>query len=113
MRYMQKAGYDPQGAVSLQETFVRLSEGRKQDWLSGLFASHPPSQERVKENRKRANKMPQGGFMGVDEYMAAVQQAKEAKPAYDTYDKGRKALADGNNSEALQLANQALKTVSG
>lgn len=108
MRYMQRAGYDPQGAVSLQETFVRLSEGREQDWMSGLFASHPPSQERVNENRKRAEKMPQGGFMGVDEYMAAVQQAKAAMPAYEAYDKGRKELADGNKDEALILANEAL-----
>jgi len=47
MQYMVRAGYDPQGAVDLQRTFVELSEGRQQDWLSGLFASHPPSQERV------------------------------------------------------------------
>ena len=47
MQYMSAAGYDPQGAVTLQETFVRLSEGRQSDWLSGLFASHPPSRERV------------------------------------------------------------------
>jgi predicted Zn-dependent protease len=109
MRYMQRAGYDPQGAVSLQETFVRLSEGQQQDWLSGLFASHPPSQERVDANRKLAKKMPQGGFMGVEEYQAAVQQARAVKPAYDAYDKGRAALANGNRDEALQLANEALK----
>jgi hypothetical protein len=29
MRYMAAAGYDPSAAVSLQETFVRLSEGRQ------------------------------------------------------------------------------------
>src|SRR5690606_29076233 len=43
MRYMSAAGYDPQAAVSLQQTFVRLSEGRGDEgWLAGLFASHPP-----------------------------------------------------------------------
>src|SRR5210317_1425034 len=31
MEYMSRAGYDPQGAVDLQETFVRLSEGRHTD----------------------------------------------------------------------------------
>lgn len=108
MRYMQRAGYDPQGAVSLQETFVRLSEGQRQDWLSGLFASHPPSQERVKANRKLAKKMPEGGFMGVEEYQAAVQQARATQPAYEAYDKGRAALADGKKDEALEYANEAL-----
>ncbi len=112
MRYMLKAGYDPQGAVTLQETFVRLSEGRNQDWLSGLFASHPPSHERVKENRKRANNMPAGGKLGVDAYRAAMQKTIELKPAYEAYDAGRKALAEKNNDEALVLAKKALSSFS-
>ena len=58
MRYMSRAGYDPQGAVELQRTFVRLSEGREADWLSGLFASHPPSQERVDANIRTAATLP-------------------------------------------------------
>ena len=108
MRYMSKAGYDPQGAVTLQETFVRLSEGRDQDWLSGLFASHPPSQERVDANRRRAEKLPAGGVIGVESYHAAMQQTMAAKPAYDAYDQGRKALGEKNTDEALALANEAL-----
>ena len=39
---MQRAGYDPREAVDLQDTFVRLAEGRESGWLDGLFASHPP-----------------------------------------------------------------------
>ncbi len=109
MRYMGDAGYDPQGAVSLQETFVRLSEGRRQDWLSGLFASHPPSEERVQENRKRAKRMDPGGLLGVEEYRAALQKTMQLKPAYDAYDQGREALAKENVNEALTFANEALK----
>ena len=58
------AGYDPQGAVDLQQTFVRLSEGRRSDWLTGLFSSHPPSQERVDANRRTAATLPAGGITG-------------------------------------------------
>ena len=49
MRYMAAAGYDPNAAVSLQETFVRLSKepGGDGGRLATLFASHPPSEERV------------------------------------------------------------------
>ena len=108
MKYMAKAGYDPQGAVSLQETFVRLSEGRNQDWLSGLFASHPPSQERVKANKKTAKKLGAGGEMGTDSFRRAMQQTVAKKPAYDVYDQGRKALAEKKTDEALALANEAL-----
>ncbi len=108
MRYMAKAGYDPQGAVELQETFVRLSEGRRTDWLSGLFASHPPSQERVRANEATAATLPAGGRRGAEEYAAAMRKAMQTKPAYDAYDEGRKALADKKIDEALTLANKAL-----
>lgn len=108
MKYMKNAGYDPQGAVMLQETFVRLSEGRNQDWLSGLFSSHPPSQERVAANIKTAKKWPGGGELGVDRYRAAMQQTMANKPAYDAYDEGRKALAEKQYDTALSLANKAL-----
>lgn len=108
MRYMSKAGYDPQGAVDLQKTFVRLSENRRQDWLSGLFSSHPPSQERVDANIKTASKLPAGGIVGDDSYRLAMQKTHDLKPAYDAYDEGRKALGEKKPEEALALANKAL-----
>ncbi len=108
MQYMSKAGYDPRGAISLQETFVRLSDGRRTDWLSGLFASHPPSQERVNTNIATAASLPAGGKSGEQEFQRVMQKTRAAKPAYDAYDEGRKALAEKKNDEALTLANKAL-----
>ena len=108
MQYMSKAGYDPQGAVDLQQTFVRLSEGRRSDWLSGLFASHPPSRERVEANRRTAATLPPGGRKGVDEFQAAMRNTLRTAPAYEAYDEGRKALSEGRADEALTLANKAL-----
>ncbi len=108
MQYMSKAGYDPQGAVSLQETFVRLSDGRRTDWLSGLFASHPPSQERVNTNIATAAALPAGGKTGEAEFQRALQKTRAAKPAYDAYDEGRKALSEKKLDEALALSNKAL-----
>ncbi len=108
MRYMSTAGYDPAGAVDLQRTFVRLSEGRNESWLSGLFASHPPSQERVNANIATAAKLPAGGERGEDRFRLAMQKTRDAKPAYDAYDEGRKALAEGKTDEALQLAEKAI-----
>ncbi len=108
MEYMSRAGYDPQGAVDLQETFVRLNEDRRSDWLSGLFASHPPSPERVEANRQTAASLPAGGRMGTDEFRLAMQRTMDTKPAYEVYDEGRQALADDNPEEALALANRAI-----
>ena len=58
MLYMSEAGYNPLGAVELQKTFVEISEGHNEDWMSGLFASHPPSRERLERNRKMAGELP-------------------------------------------------------
>ena len=109
MTYMSRAGYDPAGAVALQETFVRLSEGQDSDWLTGLFASHPPSRARVDANRKTAAGLPPGGTMGVEQYEAAMQKTMSAKPAYDAYDEGHKALAEEDAEKALALADKAIK----
>ena len=75
MIYMLRAGYDPEAAVSLQETFVALSSGRSSDWLSGLLASHPPSEERVAKNRARAERLnPDNASLelGFERYQAAL-----------------------------------------
>ena len=109
MTYMSRAGYDPGGAVTLQETFVRLSEGQDSDWLSGLFASHPPSMDRVEANRKTAANLPPGGTLGTERYQAALAKTMAVKPAYDAYDEGSKALAEERNEEALALANKAIE----
>ena len=109
MKYMSKAGYDPHAAVDLQQTFVRLSQGRKSNWLNGLFASHPPSQERVDANRKTAAKLPPGGVIGRDRYRKEMATLFQDRDAYKIYDQGRKALQEGKIEEALQDANKALK----
>lgn len=108
MHYMSAAGYDPQGAVELQETFVELSEGRNQDWLSGLFASHPPSPERVQNNKETAATLPPGGEMGRQRYERKMAYLRSIQPAYDAYDKGRKALAEEKTDQALTLAGEAI-----
>jgi predicted Zn-dependent protease len=108
MKYMSEAGYDPQGAVELQETFVKLSEGRNQDWLSGLFASHPASRERVENNRKTARTLPPGGDMGRERYRQKTAYLRRVQPAYEAYDEAKKALADDDWATAREKLNRAL-----
>jgi len=108
MQYMVRAGYDPQGAVDLQRTFVKLSEGKQQDWISGLFASHPPSRERVQNNIELLATMPKGGELGVERYRAKIAHLVRTKPAYKAYDEGRKALKQDEVAKAGRLAQQAL-----
>ena len=113
MRYMSAAGYDPQAAITLQETFVRLSEGREQGRLETLFASHPPSQERVDRNRETAATLPRSGELGAERYQAATATLRQRQPAYESYDRGRAALVDGRLDEAERLANEAVRLLPG
>ncbi|MEM1081364.1 MAG: M48 family metalloprotease [Pseudomonadota bacterium] len=108
MRYMKQAGYNPRGAVELQETFVRLAEGRQSSSFDLLFASHPPSQERVENNRALLAELGDSGEVGKERYQQIVERLKRAQPAYKTYDEGRTALSDEDYALALQKANQAI-----
>ncbi|MES2637539.1 MAG: M48 family metalloprotease [Pseudomonadota bacterium] len=108
MLYMKKAGYDPAAAVTLQETFVRLSEGRQSNFITGLFASHPPSQERVDANKVTLAKIGAGGNLGKEMYAQKVGKLKSTQAAYKAYDDGVKALAKKDTVTATKLAKQAI-----
>lgn len=113
-RWLADAGYDPSAAVDLQQTFVRLSEGRQTDWLSGLFSSHPPSTERVANNQKLVAQLREEGAISPDaergeqRYAQAMGFMNARKDAYAAQDAARKALADGDFSTALTQINSAI-----
>lgn len=115
IRYMAKAGYDPSAAISLQETFVRLSEGRDSNWLDGLFASHPPSQERVQNNRALVAELRAqgitGGELGVERYQEATRFLHDTKPAYDAFDEAEQLIAQDKLEEASRKLDTALSLV--
>jgi predicted Zn-dependent protease len=117
IRYMLDAGYDPRAAVALQETFVRLSEGRSQaGWLEGLFASHPPSQERVENNRQLVQELlpqTQGRDLetGRERYQEAISFLKQSQPAYVLFDEARQEIAEDDLEEAMDKLRQAEESV--
>lgn len=107
IEYMAEVGYDPQAAVELQETFVRLSEGRRSNWLEGMFASHPPSQERVRANRELA-KQYDGGTRNKAAFDRAMAQLRRDQPAYEHYQEAQKAASEEDYSRAMSLVQQAI-----
>ena len=110
IQYMSRAGYDPQAAVSLQEVFMQLSADRTETWLSGLFASHPPSEERVENNRLTAASLSPQGQLFRERYQHKIAHLKRTQASYEAYNKGRQALSQGRAQEALGLAQKALQT---
>lgn len=113
MRYMKAAGYDPTGAVTLQETFVKLAEqgNRQQSWLEGLFASHPPSTERVAQNKKLLAELGPGGELGEERYTAMIAPLQKMKPAYDKHDDAVLAAQKDDLGTARRLAREAIEAL--
>jgi predicted Zn-dependent protease len=111
MQYMKGAGYDPQGAVDLQQTFVRLSNerGAKSGLFDRWFSSHPPSQERVEKNRATAAQLGGGGVVGAEQYTKRVAALTKAKPAYDKFDQAAAALKKKEYIAAKAAATEASK----
>ncbi len=107
-RWMHAAGWNPEGAVSLQQSFVRLSEGRDPGFIQGLFASHPPSRERVVANRRLADELGRDGEIGEQRYQRMIARVKALEPAYQAHDEGRRALARRDFDTALAKAEEAL-----
>ena len=111
MKYMKAAGYDLQAAVALQELFVRkFSSGQEQDWMTGLFASHPPSPERVEANKRTMAEMGgPGGDLGADRYRAGIANLLKDAAAYEKYDQAVAAANKGDVAGAKRLATEAAK----
>ncbi|MGB8326911.1 MAG: M48 family metalloprotease [Steroidobacteraceae bacterium] len=108
MQYMKRAGYDPVAAVELQRIFVALQEGKKTGWLEGMFASHPPSEERVLNNQQTAAALGAGGELGREQFDRALAALRRREPAYQKYDEGVAALVKGDGATAQARAREAL-----
>lgn len=108
VQYMVKAGYDARGAVELQETFVKLSEGQQRGFMENLFASHPPSQERVERNRELAAANP-GGTRNKSAYQAAIRQLIRDQEAYKSHEQALAAAQKKDFNGALSLIDQAIQ----
>jgi len=112
MQYMARAGYDPVAAITLQEKFVKLSEGRSSSWLDGLFASHPPSQQRVDKNRETAMEIKaqqdRSWVVGRGEYQAKIAYLKSKAEAYTAFDQ---AMTLTRNKEIPAAENRIEKAI--
>jgi len=113
IQYMVKAGYDPRAAISLQETFVKLSEGRESSWLEGLFASHPPSRERVDKNRETvaalAPRLTGDLETGKNRYQQKLAYLKRKNDSYNAFDKANTLASSARLDSALKSLNSAIK----
>ncbi|MBT7461786.1 MAG: M48 family metalloprotease, partial [Waddliaceae bacterium] len=111
MKYMVRAGYDAQAAGTLQEKFVQLSEGKNQQWLGGLFATHPPSRQRVEALKGHIKKYPPTGDLGVKEFEKVMRPLNNSEDTYDDIDEGFSSVKGGDIAKGFASGRQAVKTM--
>lgn len=106
--YMVKAGYNPEGAVKLQEYFYSELEGGKNPmFVEGLFRTHPFSKERLDNARAHiADRYPNtvrnpNYTFNETIFLQKTARLREVQKAYDLADEGDKMLKEKRYGEAL------------
>jgi len=106
--YMVKAGYNPNGAVHLQEYFFRELEGGKNPlFVGGLFRTHPFSKERLDNARARiAERYPDtvknpNYTFNESIFRQKIARLQETQKAYMIADQGDKLFKEKQYDEAL------------
>lgn len=111
--YMVGAGYDPQGAVQLQEFFLKQSGEHDPLWIEGLFRTHPFSRDRMLANQYYIRSRYAGMVsspeyrLGVEPFQAATAGIRKTSKAYALYDEGKKEERNRNIAKAVGLYRQA------
>jgi predicted Zn-dependent protease len=118
--YMVKAGYNPNGAVRLQEYFfTQLEGGKNPGWAEGLFRTHPFSRERLENARARiAERYPDTVKNPNYTYNETIFRQKtaslrEVQKAYDIADQGDKLFREKKYDEALAKYQEAARMAPG
>lgn len=107
-QYISQAGYDPMASFELQHKLMSLKKGSQRDSLNTLFASHPPSEERMARNKKTAASLP-GKTRSRQAYQQNMAQMFKDRPAYQQYKNAEKSLQDKNYDKAISDLNKAIK----
>lgn len=103
MRYMAKAGYDPEGMVDLQKTLMKQRK-QKPGVFDQLMSTHPLSEERIAEAKPLAQKLKEQYDISEKRQLNQFQEQVVNRwhpraEAYAAYDRGV-ALAEKSKFDA-------------
>lgn len=106
--YMFAAGYDPRGAVELQEFFSReVEHDQRSSRLEELFRSHPFSRDRLEQNRRYLTSFPAADTTGRNQrtsnFLSATTRLRETQAAYVLHDQAIALEHNGKTREAMAL----------
>jgi len=112
IQYMTKAGYNPRGMVDLQQILLQQRK-RNPGMVEQLFASHPLSEERIKDSKTQIKQLDVKPQTGVDGPPGLFKQRVEKtwyprKPAYEQMDSGVHHIKNERASKAEEHFRKAI-----
>lgn len=113
--YMVRAGYNPLGAVQLQEFLLKQSGENDPAWIAGLFRTHPFSRDRMNANRayiesRYPTTLRDSRYtLDPEPFRAATAGLRKNAKAYALYDRGRQEERNRNAGGAVELYRQAVQ----
>lgn len=114
--YMVRAGYNPIGAVQLQEFFYRkVEKEREPSWLEGLFRTHPFSKDRMEASSRRIKEVypdaPKDPHLTLNEerFMRETAKLRRVNEVYKVFDEGERLLAKGYYQAATEKFREAIR----
>ena len=105
---MVRAGFDPRGAVGMQEKLAKLGAGGN-SVAQKLLGTHPISRERLAAIKSEVNRFAATGQSMSRKFVDAQTEIKTLESGLKLVNEARKAGANEQFPEALQLIRRALK----
>ncbi len=82
IQYMVKAGYDPNGAITMFDKLAKLGGGGSSNVFESMSSSHPETAERIANATKEIadmNPKPTGLTLGKDRYARMLKRLPAKK----------------------------------
>ena len=105
---MVRAGFDPRGAIGMQEKLAQLGSGGN-SVAQKLLGTHPISRERLSAIKSEVGKYPATGQSTSDEFRKAQAEIKTLETGLQLVNDARKAGSEKQFAKALTLTERALK----
>lgn len=112
--YMMKAGYNPDGAIQIQELLAGKEKG-KPTYFESLLRSHPISEKRVRhvkhyvyENEAGYSYYRKGDGFFAERYKEKTRKIKEVNKAFEHYHKAQKSFEEGRTRDAIMENEKAI-----
>jgi predicted Zn-dependent protease len=105
---MVRAGFDPTGAVGMQEKLAKLGAGGN-SVAQKLLGTHPISRERLAAIRTEVAKYPNQGQITSPEFTRAKAEIQSRESGLTLISDARKKGAEKEFGSALSLTSRALK----